>query len=221
MKRLSGADCIYLVGISPGLWPIDSKFSAAECMMSAADVIGARKSRINLGSSKFTGGRWLALFAVLLMTATSLTVPSRVDGAYGAAVFLIACRAAYLFLWCDPGKSRYHPLRSLWPSFDPDPCVGLTTRWRSCMASWHGAVITAFAECACERLAGSGWPGSSSSASRFSPCSCGCCQTSRLHAGPAVRSPAHAQALLGSPRAWQGLWSLSCQLKPVILSIFN
>ena len=98
-------------------------------MLSSADVIGARKSRINLGSSKiaalakhalipamikFTGGRWLALFAVFLMTATSLTVPSRVDGAYGVAVFLIACRAAYLVLWCEHEHSRiFPPLGSL------------------------------------------------------------------------------------------------------------
>ena len=49
---------------------------------------------------KFTGGRWLALFAVFMMSATSATVPSRVDGAYGAAVFVILCRLAFSVLWC-------------------------------------------------------------------------------------------------------------------------
>ena len=75
------------------IWPTTACLVSAEHVVSSADVIGARKSRIHLGSSviatvakhalipvmiKVTGGRWLALFAVFLMTATSLTVPSRV-----------------------------------------------------------------------------------------------------------------------------------------------
>ena len=83
-----------------------------------ADAINSRKSRVNLGSGitaiaarntliplmiKFTGGRWLALFAVVMMAATSATVPSRVDGAYGAALFVILCRLAFVVLWCASG----------------------------------------------------------------------------------------------------------------------
>lgn len=49
---------------------------------------------------KFTGGRWLAVFAVFMMSATSLTVPSKVDGAYAAAAFIILCRLVFVVLWC-------------------------------------------------------------------------------------------------------------------------
>ncbi len=61
---------------------------------------------------KFTGGRWLALFAVVMMAATSATVPSRVDGAYAAALFIILCRLAFVVLWCAVGELGMMPLQT-------------------------------------------------------------------------------------------------------------
>ena len=141
-----------------------------------------RKSRIRLGSSvfatvakhalipamiKFTGGRWLAMFAVFLMTATSLTVPSKVDGAYGAAVFLIACRAAYLFLWCDLGAYWTSQLARCDPRSRGNSMQCTMQRRSDCIGSVLRAPYVYLTACA---FAGSGWRGSSRPASRCSRC---------------------------------------------------